>query len=559
MSVRFHYKYPLVFTAIFAVLGVALSVHALILITLLLGIISYLKLIGIREYWIIFQAIWLGFGSLTFQKSRYKIAQNDISRGSCIQVEIESINKTQNGIKVIAKNRSVYLDSNWVSQSDFKVQWLQIEDLDIIPGCLVLLQDYKFRVPKTNKIPISFNEYNYFMGLGILGNLDVSNSRLYALDMDSASLDFQRYNLKKNLMSRMSPFFSSRSFALFLGLLLGDKSYLESQDKQLFQRAGLMHILSVSGMHIGLIYWLISWPISILGKRYYAIKKFEIALIPVLWAYAHLTGMAPPVLRATAFISVLMVLRILFKRKVRLPDLIASSACLFVIFSPLEFYSVSFQLSFAAMLGIAFWFPLWQENWRKYLNRMNGVGDLLGMSLCCTFTTLPLTLYHFHQIPTWFLLGNLTLTLPLTFLIYVFSAHVLFAWLDVEFITKFISYLVEFLVDFIYQGLALIEALPLPFLFAYDFGFVDALFLSILIVMVWRYAAKLPILSKDQIVIAVFIWVIIDVLGFNKAKSKVQFDEGIRCSYNQMPGLIKWAQAHSNDTLYVSSSNIDYP
>ncbi len=77
--------------------------------------------------------------------------------------------------------------------------------------------------------------------------------------------------------------------------------------------------------------------------------------------------------------------------------------------------------------------------------------------------------------------------------------------------------------------------------------------------MVWRYAVKLPILSKDQIVIAVFIWVIIDVLGFNKAKSKVQFDEGIRCSYNQMPGLIKWAQAHSNDTLYVSSRNIDYP
>ena len=551
MSVRFHHKFPLVYTAFLAVTGIAFDLYTLIFITLVLGVGVVLHFLTLREFGIAIIAIGLGFGSVRFHTNRYRESQNDLKQSNFIQVEVESLKKTAYGTGVLAACRAVLVDSNWKIPSNFKVQWIQTQNFPITPGSLLLIRDYTFNLPAKSENYTSFNELNYFTGVGILGQLKVANAQFYELKKDSMTLGFQRFKLKNKLEGMMLTQLTAPSFSLFSGLLLGDKSYLQKGEKELFQTAGLMHILSVSGMHVGLIYWLLSWPISKLGKRFYHLKKIEVILIPVLWLYAYLTGMAPPVFRATVFISIMVILRVIFKRKVRLPDLLATSACLFVIFNPLEFYSISFQLSFAAMLGIAFLFPLWQEKWRLYLNKINGIGDLLGMSICCTIATLPLTLFHFHQIPTWFLLGNLILTIPFTVLIYGYTAHVFFTFLDVAFIMKLLSVLIEWMVQRVYQGLEMIASLPLPYLYAYDFDFMDAVVLSVLIVLTWRSFAQIPIVSKRQIAVALFLWSLFGVVENYWENPKSPFEAGIKCQFKDLPSVIKKAQAQSADTLYV--------
>ncbi len=551
MSVRFHHKHPLAFTACFLVLGVILGKHTIAFIAAAGTILLLTKRYCWREYMLSGMAMALGFLSFNYHFQEYKNTQGALQNNDLIQVFVTAQSRNSKGLQLKAIVKAYYNGEAWKVLPSYEVEWWQNEVIDITPGSLIAIKGAKLKIPQKRKYPFMFDEAAYHLGQKKLGRLNVQNAQIYGLRCDSNSLEYKRFQYKNTILLRLDQVLSPRAHALFAGLILGDKSEITPAEKRQFQQAGLMHILSVSGMHLGLIYWLLSWPITRLAKRNRKYKKLEILLLPLIWAYAFLTGMAPPVFRAAAFITAFLGTRIVLKRSIRLSDLLASAACLQVFLDPLALFSVSFQLSFAAMLGIAFWFPLWQEIWERKIKKGTYLGDLLGMSLCCTLTTLPLTLYHFHAFPTWFLLGNLVFTLPFTALMYVFVALSLSVFMPFQGVSTVLSAISEYIISFLYTALNGQSKLPLSYLYAFDFGFIDALLASIGIYILWRCATGIPSLSISWIKFAVLLWFIWGVFRVPQFLFSGEAQSGLKLSPNSLQLLGRFSQSQNKDTVYL--------
>lgn len=228
--------------------------------------------------------------------------------------------------------------------------------------------------------------------------------------------------------------------ALFLALLLGDQSQITPEVRAAFQRTGTSHLLAISGLHLGMIaaaaFFLVFWLLrrwTWLLLRLNAIKTaFFLAAWPML-TYAWLAGGSPATQRAALMILAGLVMLLLDRPKDFL-SLLAFAAFIILIISPLQLYSLSFQLSFLSVWGVGILAPVLFQNWQNLLSwredrpywLRRAVAVLirgLATTLAATLATLPVIMAAFHQVPTYGLLANLFavplvgfLILPLIFL-----------------------------------------------------------------------------------------------------------------------------------------------
>ncbi len=203
-------------------------------------------------------------------------------------------------------------------------------------------------------------------------------------------------------------------------LTLGYKEELDKELKRHFQASGAAHVLAVSGLHTGLIYGLFVWLLT-LGGRYrpmhentVARRAISLVIIGVMWGYAWLTGMTPSVVRAVLMVTLVEIGKMIYRKSLTI-NTIAAAAVLILIVRPTDLWSVSFQLSFAATTAIVL-----------MVNRLPAMltgriaAYFLGIivvSVAAQLGTLPITMFYFKQVSTYFLLANL-LVLPIaTFLV----------------------------------------------------------------------------------------------------------------------------------------------
>lgn len=211
---------------------------------------------------------------------------------------------------------------------------------------------------------------------------------------------------------------SPKSRAVVLALVLGVKDELDNELIQSFSATGAMHVLAVSGLHVGIIFGIIFSVLKALGlhKRKHRWWMAIISIL-VLWTYALLTGLSPSVLRAVTMFSFVALGRALF-RKGNIYNTLSLSALALLLFDPYLIMSVGFQLSFLAVFGIVYLHPkiyrLWQiDNW--FLDK---VWSITCVSIAAQLATGPLSMLYFHQFPTYFLVSNLFI-IPAAFAILI--------------------------------------------------------------------------------------------------------------------------------------------
>lgn len=208
---------------------------------------------------------------------------------------------------------------------------------------------------------------------------------------------------------------SKEEFGIGAAILLGYDESLPAQVRQSFVAAGAMHILCVSGMHVGIVYLLASFFLSLLGRGKKAAVAKKLVLLFLIWFYALITGLSPSVMRSALMISFLVVGE-LIRRKGFALNSIAASAFVLLLIDPNNLYAIGFQLSYVAVVGIV----LLQKPIYKLLYVENKVLDKLWeittVSLAAQIATMPFTVYYFHQFAPYFWLSNLFLT-PLSFLV----------------------------------------------------------------------------------------------------------------------------------------------
>jgi competence protein ComEC len=199
-----------------------------------------------------------------------------------------------------------------------------------------------------------------------------------------------------------------RERALVKAVLLGLRDELEPDQNQAFVQSGTVHVLAVSGSHVGIIYVALWWGLASLARKRWGRVLRGVLTLVCLWAYAGLTGATPSVLRATLMFSLFTIAGLTRWRAEPLNSL-ACAAFLLLLWDPSMLGQLGFQLSFLAVLGIiAFYRPLyalWMP--RTLVGRF--FWSLLAVSLVAQAFTLPLCLYVFHAFPVWFLPANMAI------------------------------------------------------------------------------------------------------------------------------------------------------
>ena len=200
---------------------------------------------------------------------------------------------------------------------------------------------------------------------------------------------------------------TDNEFAVGAALILGYKDEISQEVTNAYVNTGAMHVLAVSGMHVGIVYLCIGALLGFLKLKHphWKIVKMLLLLAGV-WGFAILTGAAASALRAAAMFSFVIVGQSL-NRQPNIYNTFAASAFLLLCVNPYLLFDIGFQLSYLAVIGIVYFQPLIYRRW--YIE--NKIGDyfwkLSAVSLAAQITTLPISLLYFHQFPLYFWLSGL--------------------------------------------------------------------------------------------------------------------------------------------------------
>lgn len=206
-----------------------------------------------------------------------------------------------------------------------------------------------------------------------------------------------------------------REYAVLAAMTLGDKSAMTKELREIYSVSGASHVLALSGLHLGIIYMLLS---LLTVNRRWRVVTLPLVVLSI-WAFALLVGLPASVVRASIMISLYALLTLIGRRRSAIGAL-TLSAFLILVVSPLTLYDLGFQLSFLAMLSILLTAPLFDRLLpRAFLmnkRALRWLWGLLTVSLSAQIGVAPLIAYHFGRFPTYFLLTNLVV-IPATLLI----------------------------------------------------------------------------------------------------------------------------------------------
>jgi competence protein ComEC len=198
---------------------------------------------------------------------------------------------------------------------------------------------------------------------------------------------------------------NDRSAAILKALVCGDKSGLESEWQDAFSKTGSMHVLAVSGLHVGMLYLMLSslWS-RIMGRGKRRKDRFFF-LLSGLWLYAAVTGFSPSVSRASLMFSFVLFSQVL-DRPANINNSLAAAAVLLLCINPHQLFHLGFQLSFAAVWGIVNLQPVLVELLRFDRLALHRIWELSTVSISAQVATMPFSLMAFGNFPMVFLLAN---------------------------------------------------------------------------------------------------------------------------------------------------------
>ena len=218
------------------------------------------------------------------------------------------------------------------------------------------------------------------------------------------------------------PFEDKRTNAFVKAVLTGERNGISAEVTEAFRESGASHILALSGLHLGVIYMMIGRLLGFLGAGLTAVRIRSLLTVGLCGFYTLATGAGPSLVRAFLFIFLNETARLTGRHRSTGQTLMAALV-IHLCVSPEDISSVGFQLSYAAMAGIAFIWPYLKNIWpkedsgslvAKAVSRpMQRIWDSLTMSIACQATTGPLAYMYFGTFPKYFLLTNL-IALPLT-------------------------------------------------------------------------------------------------------------------------------------------------
>ncbi len=328
------------------------------------------------------------------------------------------------------------------------------------------------RKGREKRNPFEFDYNAYLNSSGIDALLYIKKiSDVQVTDNASAHFANSIYRLRSAINSRISRLYNAEAAGLVKGLLLADKSGIDYGTREQFVNSGVIHVLAVSGLHVGFIAYIF----FILFNRFNIYLRY-IATIAGLFFFVLLTGSPASVFRASLMASILLVTQ-MSNRSYNNFNTMAFAALILLLINPNELLNPGFQLSFSAVFSILFFYPIFRDYIYMFERLPVIVGKLLlffAVSLSAQLGTLPFTLTYFHKLSVIALLSNLLVIPLIGFILSTAIASLIFSVISM-WLGEVISKTNEVSIDLLYRFVKFTGSLDFSFFYIPAFSIYDGL------------------------------------------------------------------------------------
>lgn len=384
-----------------------------------------------------------------------------------------------------AEAKSILVDNKWLPIDGMVKFTLKNDSLGTLPGALLMVHS-NFWKPANEILPGSFDFERFSRIKSIDALCTINKNQVMSLGKNEQSFVISFIHSIRCAIIRYlkASGFDANQLGIASALLVGYRADIDAELNTAYSKAGIVHVLAVSGMHVSLVFGSVLWLLS----RFLKPRTAAVAGILVLWFYALLAGLSPSVMRSACMFSLMAISKLFVKSAVS-SNAMAGAAFIMLFGDPQTLYDPGAQLSFAAVWGI--YARSTTPSFLYFKNKIiRYVIDSLWVCLVAQLATLPITLWYFGSFPVYFLLANLLAVPFSTGLIYIgFFGLMLF---PIDFISAPILEVMKIGIDALNYFTRHIAGLPLS---SIEFGrimFLDALFIGCIIYTVLFPIGSIP-------------------------------------------------------------------
>jgi competence protein ComEC len=308
-----------------------------------------------------------------------------------------------------------------------------------------------------NPETFDFNRYLQHHGISATGYVSAGNFRLV-----KKGSGFSLYAASSHLRAKLLNVYrlyhiDGDEFAVVAALMLGYNDALSRELRDSYSVSGTMHVLSVSGLHVAVIYAVFYFLLGFMDKKrkLFVIKQLLIVLL--LWGFALLTGLSPAVVRATLMFS-LVALGFVLLRKPQIMNTVFFSAFVMLLIRPAYFFDVGFQLSYIAVVSIVYFEPKFRTLVYVKNKPLKWLWGLLCVSVAAQLGTSALGVFYFHRFANFFWLGNLVVVPAAGWIMY--TAMALLAVSPFPMMASVVAFVLRWMLILMNDTIRWIEQLP---------------------------------------------------------------------------------------------------
>lgn len=275
-----------------------------------------------------------------------------------------------------------------------------------------LFTNAEFYKNKSPNNPDQFDYSKYLENQNIFAQVYADRNSVKVNPTAQKDLNYFASKIRTTIIKNLEKHhFKKDELSVVIALILGQQQDISKEVLRDYQYAGAVHILSVSGLHVGFILLFITTLLKpIPNSRKGTIIKLIITLLS-LWAFGLLAGMAPSVVRSVTMFS-FVAIGLFLRRSVNIYHSLMVSILLILLFRPSFLFDVGFQLSYLALFFIVWLQPIFKSVWEPKSKIVTYFWDIITVSFAAQIGTLPLSIYYFHQFPGLFFVTNIII-LPL--------------------------------------------------------------------------------------------------------------------------------------------------
>ncbi len=353
---------------------------------------------------------------------------------------------------------------------------------------------------KRNPGDFDYNHYLKQKGISALFSVQHSNN----ISVISSEIDYfanSVFTLRKNINSIIERLYAPKAAALLRGLLLADRGEIESQTKTYFVNAGVVHVLAVSGLHVGFIVLIVLTLLS----RFNIFVRYVLTIFAVIF-FMILTNGPPSVVRAS-IMAIILIVSILSNRQYNALNSLALAAFIILIFAPAQLFQPGFELSFSAVLSIIILFPIFRK-WLTDIGIENKILKWLLLFISVSFTaqigTLPFTLAFFHKLSIAALFANL-FVIPLIGVIVALGILTTVIGVAPNIIAVIYAAANNLIIDILFSFVSYIGSLNYSYLNIINFTFYDSIiYYTVLIMLIYFFGKFVHLRAKLMLMLLLF-------------------------------------------------------